>query len=736
MKENRLFSLRIVLSAIVLAGSIMNVYASQLVRQTALPGDCIPKFSVPLPVFGPAGHIPRVDALKHPYLTIAMKEIDQSVLPLTVSYPATYVSTWDGQSHPCPAVTVKPTRVYGYQTTDTLTGVLLGPANWPGVTIEARRTIPTLITYVNQLPSFNPLNPEGPGLVQGLISLDKTIHWADPLHSPGMNPCMDNPSGPGCNQPFIGPVGTVAHLHGAEDSSTVDGGPNAWFTPDGKTGPGYSSVYNAGPGKAAYLYQNAQEPGTLWFHDHLLGATRLNVYAGLAAFYFIRQPNNEPANLPSGPYEVEIALQDRQFDTNSQLYWPDGSDPKCGSTSVGDPCLNGPPTDPQHPFWIPEFIGDVVMANGAPWPYFNVEPRRYRFRLLDGSNARMWQLTFGAAPVYKVGADDNYLDSPVKEENVFIAPGERADIIVDFTGLQGQTVTVMNGANVPYPDGLTPGSNQPGAGQPGMAQVMRFVVNQRLAERDTSCDPAAHSGCARPQPIVAFTDGNGNVRSDLKVDAKRELVLKEAEDPVTGGPDIVMVNNTFWDGMNSPSIDAVFPSDGISELPREGSVEEWDILNLTPDAHPMHTHLVQFQILNRQDFDVNGYIAYWSSFFPVGCTEGLYCPGYGPPLAYNKPNEDGALGGNPAVGPYLAGSPIPPEPDEAGWKDTAKAYPGQVLRLLLRWTPTDTPLLPDKSFAGRNFYQFDPTYGPGYVWHCHIIDHEDNEMMRPYKVTK
>jgi len=728
MKAIKLLSLCFVLSTIVFVSS--GVYASDLVQQTALPGDCIPKFSTPLPVFGPAGPIPRVDALTHPSLTITMNEINQAVLPSTVHYPATYISTWDRQSHPCPVVTVKSTRIYGYQTTDTRTSALLGPANWPGVTIETRRSIPTVVTYVNKLPSFNPLNPEGPGLVQGLISLDKTIHWADPLHTPGTNPCMNDPNGPGCNQPFIGPVGAVAHLHGAENSSTVDGGPNAWFTPDGRTGPGYTSLYNAGPGKAVYVYQNAQEPGTLWFHDHLLGATRLNVYACLATFYFIRQPDNEPANLPSGPYEVEIALQDRQFDTNSQLYWPDGSDPKCGSMQVGDPCLNGPPSDPQHPFWIPEFIGDVAIANGAPWPYFNVEPRRYRFRLLDGSNARMWRLMFGAAPVYQVGADDNYFDSPVKMDDVFIAPGERADIIVDFTGLEGRTITVTNNASVPYPDGLVPGVDQP-----GMAQVMRFIVNKRLAGRDTSCDPAA-DGCKRPTPIVAFTDGEGNISPSLKIDVKRELVLKEAEDPVTGGPDIVMVNNTFWDGTKSPSIDAVFPSDGISELPRQGSVEEWDIVNLTPDAHPMHTHLVQFQVLNRQNFDVSGYTSDWSSFFPAGCAGGVLCPGYGPPLAYNAPNKNGAIGGNPAVGPYLSASPVPPEADEAGWKDTAKAYPGQVLRLLVRWTPTDTQLLPHRSFAGLNFYSFDPTYGPGYVWHCHIIDHEDNEMMRPYKVTK
>ncbi len=144
MKSIKLPSLCFVLSAFIFVCN--SIYASDLVQQTALPGDCIPKFSTPLPVFGPAGPIPRVDALTHPSLTITMEEINQAVLPSTVHYPATYISTWDLQSHPCPVVTVKPTRVYGYQTTDTHTGALLGPANWPGVTIDSEEVYSRLLS--------------------------------------------------------------------------------------------------------------------------------------------------------------------------------------------------------------------------------------------------------------------------------------------------------------------------------------------------------------------------------------------------------------------------------------------------------------------------------------------------------------------------------------------------------------------------------------------------------------
>jgi spore coat protein A, manganese oxidase len=722
---------------VILLVSAGTVCASDLVRQRALPGDCIPQFAVELPVFGPAGSLPRVDAVKHPALAVTMKEVEQVVLPL-------------GQRDTCGlGVRFQPTTVWAYETTDATTGKILGPAHWPAVTLDTKRSVPTVVTYVNKLPSFL----QG-GLIQGLLTVDQTIHWADPFGT--MMNCMDNPAYPGCARPFVGAPPSVPHLHGAEIPSAFDGGPNAWFTADGKTGAGYQTIGHPGPGKATYRYANTQEPGTLWFHDHALGMTRTNVYSGLEAFYFIRDASSEPANLPDGPYEIEMAIQDRQFDTHSQLFFPDGS-----GKDVATSNLNGPPTNPNvHPFWNPEFIGDVAIVNGAPWPYLNVEPRRYRFRLLDGSNARMYNLTFGTAPVYVIGSDDAYLNRPVKVDTVFIAPGERYDLIVDFSHLAGQTVTVTNDAMVPYPDGLAPGVDQP-----GMAKIMQFRVS-RAAVHDPSCNPAL-GGCKRPDPIARLTDGNGQVAPGVTIDRKRQLILKEHAGP--GGPLFVAVNNTKFDGLESPRIAQDFPKDGVSEKPRVGSVELWEIINLTADAHPMHIHLAQWQILNRESFDVDGtqgsgipggYIGFddgqgtqipgaWPKAFGPPCLSDNpainydpvndpfnRCPGAGPPRHYNVPNADGAIGGNPAISRFLLHDATPPAPEESGWKDMAKAYPGQVLRLLVRWTPTSTPVTPHKSLAGVNLYPFDPTDGPGYVWHCHILDHEDNDMMRPYTVTK
>jgi spore coat protein A, manganese oxidase len=725
-------------------------HASVLVPQTPIDGSCIPQFSVPMPVFGPAGSIPRVNAINHPNLTVTMKETEQQVLP-----PAAAAAC--GLSVP-----FGKTRVWAYEISDTNTGQILGPANWPAVTVEARRSKPTIVTYRNRLPSFDPSNPFGPGLVQGLISTDQSLHWADPVGSmceqQAVN-CLLTPLDPCCS-PFIGPPPTVPHLHGGEVPSEYDGGPTAWFTSDGKTGAGYRTLAPTVPGNAIYEYNNSQEPGTLWFHDHALGATRTNVYSGMAAFYFLREPNGEPANLPSGAQEIEIAFQDRQFDSSAQLFFPDGSGVLCGSGQPGDPCLNGPPTNPDvHVFWNPEFIGDVSIVNGVPWPYLNVKPKRYRLRLLDGANARVYNLSFGPVPVYQIGADDNYLDRPVRVNTVSLAPGERADVIVDFTNFAGRTITVANDAPIPFPDGLSPvPRGELPADQPQMASIMQFRVSSlNPKDLDTSCNPAI-GGCARPRQLVRLTDGNGNIVPGLKIDKVRQLVLIEHSGP--GGPLEVLLNNTKWDGSGSPTID--LPG-GISEQPRIGSVEMWEIINATADAHPIHTHLVQFQILNRESYDFDGslgssnpsgygYVGFdngidppvpgeWARAFgpqlPARC-DGVDvlnpCPGYGPPRRYSNVNVDGAIGGNPAIGPYLLGDVTPPAPEESGFKDTAKSMPGQVLRLIIRWAPTSAPVTPNTSTAGTNLYPFDPTTGPGYVWHCHIIDHEDNEMMRPYLV--
>jgi FtsP/CotA-like multicopper oxidase with cupredoxin domain len=757
-------------------------FPTPLFPQVQLDGKCVPRFGVPLPVFGPAGSIPRVDAGAHTNLTVTMKEIDQQVLP-------------QGYAASC-GVTLGPTRVWAYETKDTNTGTVLGAAHFPAVTIVAQRGTATQMEYVNQLPSFNPSNPEGAGLVQRLLPADQTIHWADPLQSGcGMQmqssqsspPTDDNkriarsatraqkqmahvqlasystahsklpasgslgksamassmsangaPSGP-CAQQYLGPIPATVHLHGAEIAAAYDGDPESWFTPNGLKGSDYHTIGNPTSGRAIYEYPNSQEPGTLWFHDHALGITRLNVYAGLAGFYFLKDSDREPQGYPSGAQEIEMAVQDRMFDKNSQPY-----------LKIQQQSIN-------HPFWAPGFEGDVATVNGAAFPYLNVEPRRYRFHILNGSLNRGYEFVFKNLPVYLVGADDNYFDQPVPADpnGVPVSPGERVDIIVDFTNFAGQKVELTNARGGQYVD---------------LSDIMEFRVSSAVKSPDTTCDPASpnpSSGiCGRKNSLVRLTDGKGNVAPGVKVDRVRQLVLYDYVKP-SGGmnpTDIIeYVNGTKWDGLESPGIAHDFPVDGVSELPRVGSIEEWDIVylsNMAMASHPVHLHLSQFQVLNRQnmavaDMNTNDdpkkwYLAAWKQAYgtnpkvplPTTCTSGNYCPNYGPPLDYLTPNADGALGGNPAFSPYIPKDcasnpqdcPMPPRPSESGWKDTADAFANQVLRILVRWTPSDVPVTPNSSYAGENFYKFDPTQGY-YVWHCHVLTHEDNEMMRPYRVV-
>jgi hypothetical protein len=168
---------------------------------------------------------------------------------------------------------------------------------------------------------------------------------------------------------------------------------------------------------------------------------------------------------------------------------------------------------------------------------------------------------------------------------------------------------------------------------------------------------------------------------------------------------------------------------GETELPVEGATEIWQIINTTADAHPMHLHLVQFQLVSRQPYNTNNYLKAYNSAFAGG----LYVPSVGPPKPYDTPNADNALGGNPAITPFLQGKVKAANLNERGWKDTYIVYPGEVTTFIIRFAPTTLPTTAPQS--ALFFPDFDPGTGPGYVWHCHIIDHEDNEMMRPYKVT-
>ncbi|MBC8062772.1 MAG: multicopper oxidase domain-containing protein [Clostridiaceae bacterium] len=515
--------------------------------------------------------------------------------------------------------------------------------NSPAATFEATRGIPINVQWINNI--FSPHS----------LPVDPTLHWADPNNLGMVIPDLVPPFPPGLPDAQY-PVPVVPHLHGGEDHSIFDGHPDAWFTAnEEKTGPEFVTTL--------YHYPNNQLPTTLWYHDHALGITRLNVLMGLAGFYLLRDPKNpldsNESVLPSKEYEIPIVIQDRSFNTDGSFNFP----------NVG----NNPDV---HPYWVPEFLGDTIMVNGSVWPNLNVKRRQYRFRLLNGSNARFYNLEFSNKMSFiQIGTDGGYLAKPVELSSLLLAPGERADILVDFSSIDiGTELILNNSANAPFPNGNLPDPLTTG-------QIMKFTVLASCITRPTNL----------PETLNKIPKLSANSKT-------RTLVLLEVAGE--NGPLEALLDGQKW-------------SAPISELPIVGSTEKWELVNLTMDTHPIHLHLVQFLISTRQTFRAMDYMDDWIKINGE------------PPL--NHPTE--VL----PVNDYLEGDPLPPDPNEAGWKDTIRANPGEVTTILVRFAPQES----DKDLAvpGVNLYPFNPTSGPGYVWHCHILDHEDNEMMRPYKVV-
>lgn len=402
------------------------------------------------------------------------------------------------------------------------------------------------------------------------LPIDHTIHGAEP----------DKPA-----------VRTVVHLHGAKTGPESDGYPEDWIVP------GKSSLY---------YYPNQQDAAMLWYHDHAIGINRLNVYAGLLGTFFIRDSAEEALNLPKDKYELPLVLFDRLLTREGQLFYPVSP-------------------DPQSP-WVPEIMGNAIFVNGKLFPSLEVEPRRYRFRLLNGSNARIYHLSFANdAEFHQIGTDQGLLPKPVPLTLLEIAPGERADLIIDFSQHRGAQLVLKN-------DAFT---------------VMQFRVSSAKVD-DGSSLPSA----LRAVPKIPESQA---VQSRL-------LTLDEYVNKA-GNPVMQLLNATHW-------------KDPVTEKPVLGSTEIWNLINPTNDTHPIHLHLVRFQILDRRPYE---------------------------PWLFQTKREL-----------HFLGPPETPDPNEAGWKDTVQAHSRMVTRIIV----------PFEGFPGR------------YVWHCHILEHEDNEMMRPYEVVQ
>jgi len=438
---------------------------------------------------------------------------------------------------------------------------------YPGATIEARSGEPIEVTYNNNLPTSGRRGGH-------IFEVDECAH------------------GPN----YWGNAARIStHLHGGHTPAEDDGQPEKTILP------GQSQVLT---------YTNNQEPATLWYHDHALGITRLNVYAGMAGFYLLRDDFEDALGLPSGEYEIPIVIQDREFDPDGSFFYP--------------PAITN------------AFFGDKILANGKVWPFLNVKQGKYRFRFLNGSQARSYALRLEnladsaqVIPFTIIGTDTGLVSAPISIDTIgSIVPAERLDVIVDFTGFPAGTEIVLRNDDPATP--LVP-------------NVMKFVVQGQTGFTGTI--PATL------RPVTPIPESEAVVT--------RRFNLVRINDPGTACGFEWLIQSL---GASGNVIGEQW--DDVTDKPLLGTTEIWQFENDTNLMHPMHIHLVRFQVLDRQ--------------------------------------------------PFGGGADIPLDPWEINtWKDTVKVSPHTQVRVIARF----------EDYPGR------------FPYHCHILDHEDHEMMRQFRTT-
>jgi spore coat protein A len=509
-----------------------------------------------------------------------------------------------------------------------------------GPTISVTKDHPTVAKYRNELPTTH--------LFQFVIDL---LRKGDPQLTP-------IPPPPYKRTPPLPPhvnVWNVVHQHGGFTAPQSDGMPLQSYSPDGVHAKSYASL---DPGRvkrneAIYAYTNHERASTLWYHDHAMVMTSLNVYAGLAGLYLVRDPAHERLGLPRGEFEVPLILQDRTFYADGSLAYT----------------------------MLQVQGADTPVVNGKAYPFLAVEPRRYRLRILNASNERHWRLQFGVPrnvlpqptlPFWLIGTDQGFR-APLQMLNFLIAPGERYDLIVDFGQLPMGTQVILQNYDAPV---HYPGASGTG---PAIPEIMQFRVTKRLS-----------GGADKTTPP-----------KKLRLPAVVPIKPK----PHTRRREWVVYQHSLFGTMTFNAVPFVAPS---QDFIKAGSTEIWEYINPNHDAHPMHVHLVSFQVWNRQPLDAAGYQADYEKWLKGG----------------RKPVD------KPVLARYLTGPPIPPDPDEAGSnKDTVKAYSEMVTRIIIQEFKPPTDTIASIPNSGTKF-------PATYVHHCHILEHEDDDLMRPWTIIR
>jgi spore coat protein A len=568
-----------------------------------------------------------------------------------------------------------------------------------GGIIAAKRGTPVQVTFRNHLPPRH------------ILPIDTSLMGADKA----------------ANRASI-------HLHGGFVPWTSDGGPHSWWSPLGRHGSSFlnNRVLRPGqlvpPDEAEYYYPNQQSARLLWYHDHALGITRLNAYAGIASAYVIYDDYElslvAGGHLPGpiDPRTLYLVFQDKIFVAGNidkqdptwaalmpqtrpgDLWYPHVYEPDRWDLAPGG--------NPPRPSAIPEFFGDTMLVNGTVYPFVHVERRQYRLRLLNACNARFLnpRLVYARGsgfpadtepskvpgPAFvQIGSEGGFLPSPAVVNahgttQLLLAPAERADLIVDFRDVPvGSTLILYNDAGAPYPDGEEAYDHHPGSADapspahgfgPNTRTLLQFRVRARQGAADPPISLPAHFHPTDPFLVRQIPGVPTDIPEGVRV---RHLTLNEDVDEFGRLIQFLGTNQTVNGAFGRAY------EDNPTEVIAAGETEVWVIANLTGDTHPIHFHLVNAQILSRHGFDVAAY-----------------------------------QGGRPT----LIGDPIAPDRNELGWKETVRVNPEQIIRVLMKF---DLPTVPYTVPASPRLTKEYGIRGAEYVWHCHILEHEEHDMMRP-----
>jgi spore coat protein A len=765
-RQRRLAALRPACAAFfAFALSLHVAGAIQQALGQALPGGTldpttIPKYVTPLVIPPIMNNTGTADDYQ-----IAVRQFQQQILPGGIwntinsrhdPFPPTTVWSYGPNADPVPNSTALGGAI----------GVAPAPNsqfNYPAYTIETTANVPVKVRWINDL-----VDKKTGRFLRHLLPIDQTLHWANP---PML--CIDGTHRTDCRgfipEHYMGPVPIVTHVHGAHVESHSDGYPEAWWLPSAKNIPaGYarkgrlfddSTGMNPGNlGYADYEYRNDQPATTLWYHDHALGMTRSNVYAGPAGFWLIRGgrydhptvagtgadavlPGPPPMrgegvldlNEPGNPVRnmiraMVMVIQDRSFNADGSLFYPEtraffeGLEPQ----QLKIPFIPNRRSD-ISPIWNPEAFFNVMVANGVSWPKLEVAPALYRFRFLNGCNSRFLWLKFNnpAVKVWQIGAEQGFLPSPVLMNRLnldhsrdgtaqlLMALAERADVIVDFRGLANRTeVTLLNiGPDEPFGGGI-PGTDFDPADPGTTGQVMKFVVNRALLGASPT-DPGGTTPATDPALLVLNAEGplrgtaktrsvslneevseevcattlpNGNLRwiASIRPGPNFEDDCQAAGGD-SFGPEAALLGTVDTSGDGPVGIPLMWSDETGTSTPVTVTLQNGATVQVNVTENPKKGDIEEWSIYNFTE-DAHPIHLHLVRFEVLG-----------------RSGIDGSVS---VVGDS-------PQPWERGFKDTVIAYPGEITRVKARF-----------DIAGL------------YVWHCHIVEHEDNEMMRPYVVSE